>query len=248
VIVDRINSPYFDRYAHFPSCPWSSKHLEQGDFIQEAGHTGDVLPPEPAGIHLHYQKENSSGQSVSGCLSQFCDFSDASYAYDTFISDNAGPGVNSPTPVDLTAWNKIYVAHGNIGHYLCAGEAWDCFGSSTSWLGGPLPFEAQRKCLGYPYCEWGWNQDFYAPHPLSHLNGFDWPEACPSNIAYWVPKNTYVEWVTWDIWAGHPRSSQVWNDYIGGYVQYFRYGIWLSPTFGGDGFFVSQPTTSCYPP
>lgn len=238
VIVDRINSPYFDRYAHLPSCPFTSQHLEQGDALSFAGATGNVT-----GVHLHYQKETSGGSSVSGPLSGWTSFDDGLYGdgppncgsspndCHAFVSDNAGPGVN---PSSLSAWIYIRAWYVNLGHLICAGEAWDCFGSSVSSLGEGM--QATRSCLGAS-SDCGWNQDFSQD---SKFHNFAWPEQCTK--AYWVLDGYYLTWLS-NTWLGQARNSLFY--WAGYYWQTFRHGYMLAPTVEGPYTILSADVPQC---
>ena len=236
VDITRIDGKV-ERYAHLASCPFTSKHLEQGAFVAWSGGSGGV------DVHLHYEM---MGPSEAHCLSQFCDFDDDTthrecddgdpcHHHHPAVADNAGPGVNAAG--NLAAWNNIELAYANIGHYLCGqNKAWDCFGSSVNFLGAG--YLANSVCLGSSN-DCGWNQDFLQS---GKLHNFNWPEACAS--AYWVPDQFYIGWLQ-NTWLGQARSSPRWEPDIGQYVQYFRHGFIQSPEFGGTPTIVESEQSDC---
>lgn len=223
-----------DKYLHLQSCP-SATHVEQGDFLAIADGSGT----SSSGPHLHFEKINSSGQSLTfnhSGITNFCDhtiagFCSGNFGGHFFVSDNAGPGVN--TAGNLSAWGKIHDSYMSKGDYTC-GWAWDCFGSSLNFVGeGRL---ANRSC---PASDCGWNQDF----KRTTIHNFSWPEACTSlSQAYWVPDQFFVSWLS-NTWLGQPRSKVM--PFLGVYYQFFRYGYMVSPAFGGTPTIYSSPTSSC---
>lgn len=226
VSVNRIDG-FTDQYKHLNGCAWSGTHSEQGDLVAVADGSGTAS----TGPHLHFQVNDSSGRSVRHCLSGICDFSAATRQGQTFISDSAGPGMSSNT----YAWGAIRGAYVNLGHFLCAGVSWNCFGSSMNLLGeGPM---ATRSCLGASG-DCGWHQDFLQ----AKWNDFNWPEVCPK--AYWIPDQFFSAYLN-NTWLGQARSS-VYLDQFLGYTQRFRHGLLYSPTFGGPPVFtLSGNFTAC---
>lgn len=238
VMIDRAGDGNYDRYAHLPSCPFTGmKHFEQGDFISNAGTTGNS-----SGIHLHYQLEDSTGQSLSYSLSGWSDFTNATYGDPTsssgcledechaFVSDNAGPGVGAPASI-ATKIRSTYVFLGHLFPSPC-GNSWDCFGSSSTVFGDGRP--AAYDCVGPPgeTPDCGWNQDFRDPRGARH--NFNLADDC-SNDVHWVPGDIFEKWLQ-NTDLGQARGPVI--RFERAYYQTFRYGVlWTrtlaSPTFGG---------------
>ena len=107
-----------DRYAHLDSCPFVNQHVEQGDFVgANSLNTGCFQSNgKPCGFHLHFQVENTAGQSQSFPLSGIAEIPESTVG-NTYTSDNAGPGVNDAG--NLIALNNIYTVHANLGHFFC---------------------------------------------------------------------------------------------------------------------------------
>jgi hypothetical protein len=253
VRIDRTYNNLTDWYFHLApgACNIYPTHREQGDFLAWAGNTGT------GAIHLHYEPRGPGGgpadsveHSLSG-IDNFCDHNDlgqpsnhdgepnyqCSQAHhdEFYTSDNGGPGAN--LAVNRTAQSKLRAAYMNIGHFLCGqSKAWDCFGSSINFLGEG--YLANRVCLGSP-SDCGWNQDFMKSGGLANFN---WPEACAN--AYWVPGNFYIGWL-YNTWLGQARSSVHWEPVLGQYIQYFRHGFMLSPTFGGTPTVYASSQSAC---
>lgn len=229
VLVDRADDEHLDRYAHLPSCPFQgTRHLEQGDYISPAGDSPGLWP-----VHLHYQRETADGVSVSSCLSQFCDFDDATHYYDTFISDNAGPGLN---PWNGDVWDQIRWRYA-VGHF--GGNAWDRFGSSID-IG-----DGYSIALPYTFAgDSGWHQEFREPASQgSGWNDFARPDAC--NKAYVIPEDYYSYYIFYADQLGQPRS-EITVGTILPYYQLFRHGMMWSMEWGEDpNIVLDWPTTAC---
>lgn len=56
VVLDHPGTPWWSIYAHLSFTPHSGgEHVDVGDVLGEVGFTGKVMPPGPAGAHLHWQ-------------------------------------------------------------------------------------------------------------------------------------------------------------------------------------------------
>ena len=217
-----------DRYAHLPSCTFSTAHLEQGSFVSMSGDTGGDYV-----VHLHFEVFSSGGTSISHNLSQFFNWDDVtkhrnpSHHHHPAVADNAGPGVNLAG--NMSAWLKIKAAYQDKGHFLCgANKAWNCFGSSKDYLNSGFP--AKRSCVGSPV-DCGWNQEFRAA--AGEYHNFNWPEACPN--AYWIPDGFFIARAA-NPWLGMARDRVQFGPF--GWYQQFRYGIMFSSEFGGTPYLI----------
>lgn len=244
-----------DRYAHLPSCPFSSVHLEQGSFVSMSGKTGCDVPPNPCPIHLHFEVFSSGGTSIRHNLSQFTNWDDvrvhrtddegnAYHHHHPAVADSAGPGVDVSNVFGaIFMWQR----YKDVGHFSCGGplQAWKCMGSSMAVL------DSTPKARRLSYAgEWGWHQDFQSVSSGFGWVNITWPEAC--NIAYWMPQAFWTAWGSQANTLGQARSNPVFKALALGlpqnnsWYQFFRHGFIYSTSLGGPVTVVTgDDTSSC---
>lgn len=258
VKVVRIAGGLTDYYFHLQEgiCSSYPKHLEQGDVIGTAFDTGVGV----TGKHLHYEPRTGSGGSTSvehslSGIDNFCDHNDSGlpanhdgeigyqcaegHHNEWYTSDNAGPGVGAPSPINGQIWSAYYAPH------YWGVNAWDLYGSSMKV--GTVGPQAFRYIYAY---DDGWHQWFQRTDGVWH--GFNRPVAC--NKAYNLPDQFFLKWFFNAGSLGQARSS-VHQDDFGGFIpgigpglyQFFRWGFLYQP--GGSGtvqVFTGTPFTNCY--